>query len=988
MMIPRYILFLFSAIIITSLCFSPSSACVAEELDYKDELLPVPPREPIEALKSFHVADGFRIELAASEPNVVDPVAMAFDADGRLFVIEMRGYSEDDGAVLGRVRLLEDKDDDGTYEKSTIFAEGFSWPTAICCTRNGVLVGAAPDIFWLKDNDDDGKADERKVLFTGFNKSNVQGLLNTLKWGLDNRIHGVTSSSGGSVQKVVDGQTIGEALPLRGRDFSVDPLSMEMIAISGGGQHGMSMNNWGEKFTCSNSDHLQQIIFEDRYLARNPYLSVFSVRRSIAQDGPQAEVYRTSPVEAWRVIRTKLRAAKIVPGIVEGGGRPAGYFTGATGVTIFRGNAWPERFEGIAIIGDVGSNLIHRKRLVESGVAYQGVRIDEGEEFVSSSDIWFRPVQYANAPDGSLYVADMYREVIEHPKSLPPMIKKHLDLTSGRDRGRIYRITASDYQRQPTPRMSQMPTKELVELLNHPNAWHRETAARLIYERQESAIAPLIEILCTDGSLAEGRVIALSALAGLQQVSTKTLLSALQDRHPRVRQHAIRIAEPFLTKSTELQQQLVTLSKDNSVHVRFQLAHSAGYLPKNEKVHVLTQLSLSDGNNPDFGVAIQSSLATDAGEVLAALVTQKEAPEQLLSSLARQISKQHMPEDIKIIASLLSELNSNHPEQCEQLLTYLDLTPDSPLSRKLSQATHGESEALITKMVEQAKITSINPKASVAKRVRSIDTLQFGEFDSVHFAELIKPTQPPALQESALRVMSRYDDPEVAELVISHWPSMGPSLRGKTVQLLTSRAIWVGILLDAIQDQTMLTSDINISKLVELKPLLPEKRRKQIDTLLNRKMASDRNDVINSYRSVLTMVGDQDRGRKVFTQHCMTCHQLNGEGHPIGPNLAAMKNRGTEAILVNILNPNSEVNPQYMNYICLTNEGRTITGVIANETATSITLVQADNKSETILRIDIDQLRSTGVSLMPEGLEKVIGPQQMADLLSYINQSN
>ena len=935
-MIPRYITLAYRVLLAPWIFVLLTGACVSDEFNYKDELQPVPPKETSEALKSFQIADGFRIELAAAEPLVVDPVAIAFDADGRLFVIEMRGYSEDDGEVLGRVRLLEDLDDNGTYEKSTIFAEGFSWPTAIYCTQGGILVGAAPNIFLLKDTDSDGKADQRRVVFTGFNKSNVQGLLNTFKWGLDNRIHGVTSSSGGNVHKVVDGQPVGKSIALRGRDFSIDPLTMQINAISGGGQHGMSMNSWGEKFTCSNSDHLQQIVFEDRYLARNPYLSVSAVRRSIAEDGPQAEVFRTSPVEAWRVIRTKLRAAKIVPGIVEGGGRPAGYFTGATGVTLFRGDSWPESSYQVAIIGDVGSNLIHRKRLIENGVAYRGKRIDEEKEFVSSSDIWFRPVQYANAPDGSLYVADMYREVIEHPKSLPPMIKKHLDLTSGRDRGRIYRILPTDYQRQAVPRMSGMKTEKLVTFLNHPNAWHRETAARLIYERQDSTILPQLRDIASTASLPEGRVISLSALAGLGQLSPQILLSAIKDLHPRVRQHAVRLAEPFLQESPQLRKQLIDLTEDPSKHVRFQLALSSGFLPDDSKVEVLSKLAISDGTDPDIRVALQSSLTKNAGEILARLAMDSQASEELIGSLARQVGKQQRAEDITSIAKLLSDISNDFPDRSELILTQLDIAQGSPLAQQLADATNGKSDVVIQNMIAQARLTLLNHEASLDSRIQAIAVLRFGEFDSETFHSLLQPSQASAVQKAALNVMQTFEDRQVASLIIARWQSMAPDTRSIAGEVLSSRAAWIGLLLDAIDDERIRTSELNLTRLAELKPILSDKRAQQIDSILLRPGSSDRAKLIKEYSAALTIDGDATKGRQVFNKHCTVCHQLNGEGHAIGPNLVAMKNRGSEAILVNILNPNAEVNPQYMNYVCLTIDGRTVSGIITNETSTSI----------------------------------------------------
>ena len=199
-----------------------------------------------------------------------------------------------------------------------------------------------------------------------------------------------------------------------------------------------------------------------------PFLAVPRSRISIAADGPQAEVYRKSPVEPWRLVRTRLRVAGLVKGPVEGGGRAAGYFTGSTGVTIYRGNAWPKESQGQAIIGDVGSNIIHRKVIEWKGLVPIARRVDENREFVASTDIWFRPVQFANAPDGALHILDMYREVIEHPKSLPPEIKQHLDLTSGRDRGRLYRILPDGFQQPKLPKLSTLPIGEVGRRLGSP----------------------------------------------------------------------------------------------------------------------------------------------------------------------------------------------------------------------------------------------------------------------------------------------------------------------------------------------------------------------------------------------------------------------------------------------------------------------------------------------------------------------------------------
>src|SRR3954471_1742156 len=317
----------------------------------------VPPLTPQQSHDATQVLPGFRMDLVASEPNIASPVAIAFDESNKLYVVEMIDYSEKDKEHLGRIRLLTDEDGDGVYETSKVFVDKLSWPTAVICYDEGIFVGDAPDIFYFKDTDGDGKADVRKVVYTGLGRKNVQGLLNTFLWGLDHKIYGQTSSSGG---KITRPDKPGEPLDLSGRDFRFDPKTLEIEAITGGGQHGMSFNRWGDRFVCHNSDHLQAIVFDEKYVARNPYQSVISARRSIASDGPQAEVYRISPIEAWRIARTQMRVSGVAPGPIEGGGRAGGYFTGATGVTIYEGGEWPNDDEMIALTADVGSNLIHR----------------------------------------------------------------------------------------------------------------------------------------------------------------------------------------------------------------------------------------------------------------------------------------------------------------------------------------------------------------------------------------------------------------------------------------------------------------------------------------------------------------------------------------------------------------------------------------------------------------------------------------------------
>src|SRR5688500_13633615 len=475
-------------IVSTAACLFAGSAPATEPTVKPEDLPRVPPTEPQDALKRFSVRPGFEVQLVAAEPDVIDPIALCFDENGRMFVVEMRDYSERRAEKLGRVRMLEDMDGDGRFEKSTVFLNDLPWPTAVMCVNGGVLIGATPDIVFAKDTNGDGIADETRTLFTGFGatseKLNVQGLFNNFQWGLDNRIHGCSGSNGGLVRQVEHPDR--EPLDVRGKGFVIDPRDWSMTTEFGGGQYGLSFDPTGKLYTCSNSVHIETFMYAARYAARNPYATLPEPRVCIAADGPAAEVFRTSPEEPWRVIRTRWRVAGIVPGMIEGGGRSAGYFTGATGITIYKGDAFGEDYVGDAFIGDAGGNLVHHKRIevVPGSVERVAERPadEQKREFLASSDNWFRPVDFANAPDGTLYICDMYRETIEHPWSIPPQIKQFLDLNSGNDRGRIWRLAPTGFRSaRRVAGFADLSVARLVQTLAHSNGWHRETASRLLF---------------------------------------------------------------------------------------------------------------------------------------------------------------------------------------------------------------------------------------------------------------------------------------------------------------------------------------------------------------------------------------------------------------------------------------------------------------------------------------------------------------------------
>jgi len=962
------------------------------------ELPRIPPVSADQALSTFEVKPGFHLELVAAEPLIESPIALSFDEDGRMYVVEMRDYSELRDQHLGRIRMLVDTDGDGRYDQSTVFAEGLPWPTSVFCYGGGVFVGATPDLFYLRDTNGDGVADTKELVFSGFasdyapyqtNKLNVQALFNSLAWGLDNRIHGATSFNGGHVKSAKDPSK--SAIDLRGRDFVFDPRTFSLSGENGGGQYGLCFDDTGRKFVCSNSDHLQMMMYDEGYAGRNPRFNLPPSRVSIAVDGPSAEVYRISPDEPWRVLRTKWRVGGLVPGPIEGGGRASGYFTAATGITIYRGNAWPQEYQGDVFVADCGSNLVHRKKLLPDGVALKGQRPagEERTEFVRSRDNWFRPVQMANAPDGTLYIIDMYREVIEHPWSLPDSIKKHLDLNSGHDRGRIYRLAPDGFKSPPPLHLSKASTRELVETLAHPNGWHRDTASRLLYERQDRSAIPLLEAMLRAPGPALGRVHALGALEGLHALDTKHLLWSLADEDGRVRQRAIKLAESFLTqpaKRDDTAKRLALLATDPDLQVRYQLALTLSTVTSPDKVPALAEIVRRDFGDPWIGAAVLNALTEDAG-VLFTRVADDSAV--LASTTGREFIRQ-------LVTLVCAQ---NHSADVDGVLAFLAREKDPsraiPLANALISGLAGAGKPLaeadpmgrLKPILAAAADVAQEHAASESTRADALQlvstTRPFTEAEPI-FLSLLDTNEPPAVQSGAVNALGHYVDARVAIDLLERWPRFTPRSRDATLNVLLKRPDRIRLLFDAIDKGTVMKTDLASSQRQLLAKHSDPAIRERAKLVLGDSAVGQRDEVVQKFLPALSLSGDSARGRDIFSQRCISCHRLAGLGFALGPDLTTVKSAGREKILTNILDPNREVAPNYLSYLVETTDGETSVGLIAGETAGTLTLRQPYGKETVIARSSVVKIESQGLSAMPEGLEAGLAPQDLADLIEFI----
>jgi len=989
--------------------------------------LPRIPHTPVaDVVDTFQLARDFKLEIVAAEPLVSDPIDACFDEQGRMFVAEMHGYpfSQEPNRLnpagggkkdAGIIRMLEDTNGDGSMDKSTVFADLISWPTSVCCFNGGVFVMAPGNLYYFKDTIGDGKADVREVVLSGFGRGNVQAIANGLKWRLDNKIYLATATNPKELM-----HRDKPLFTLSGFDLRFDPKTEKFEKVTGGVQYGHSMDNWGTRFVCSNSNHIQQVLFPQEYITRNPFYTPSGLIRSIATDGASARVFRISPPEPWRIIRQKWRAEdkgyKLI--INDQGGweflpldpskkagvvpteYPEGSFTSATGVTIYRGDAYPSEFHGNAFIGDVGSNLVHRKTMNTDKAIYTASRADEGVEFMRTTDNWSRPVNFVNAPDGSLYVLDMYRETVEHPHSIPVEIKKYLHLTSGSDRGRIFRLVSPNMKRRKPVDLGSFSKHQLVAQLASENAWNRETAQRLLWERQDTSVVPMLEQMLYSSRNPLGRLHALYTLDGLNALTPKHIRKSLTDKHPRVRSHAVKLSEQFIRQSDELLEPLLELCEDESEHVRFQLAFSLGEASSlgvssdQQAIEGLARLASDARNDSTIMMALYTSVGKFAEKLAALLLADEDFVKQsraagVLSQLGLILgSNSDSAPAIRLLSSAISADRSLSIQQT--VLTGLGqglkrrgssvakLLTDSKLPANVRQQ--------VASLFERAAAIAVDESLPTAERRVAVRLLAFADLETAiaTLPELLQPQIAQPLQRAAVSSLADQASDEVAVTLLEAWRTFSPQVRRDVVDVLVSKPARINALLAAIESKTVRPSDIERDKKQVLMSHTNKKIRTHSTELFGGEVNSDRAKVVAEYQDVLELEGDAERGLAVFKKTCSVCHQVGDIGHNIAPNLASVKNKSHADLLLAILDPNREAQPNFNVYTVVTDQGQTFTGIIAAETANSVTIRRAESKEDVILRSNIEDLISTGVSLMPEGLEKDLSKQNFADVIEFI----
>jgi putative membrane-bound dehydrogenase-like protein len=932
---------------------------------------PKSPLSPREALKTFRVPEGFKVDLVAAEPDLMDPVAMAFDENGRIYVAEMADYPL--GPPSGRIKLLESTRGDGVYDKCTTFATNVPYPNGVMPWKGGVLVTAAPDILYLKDTQGTGKADVREIVWTGFSEGNQQHRVNGLQFGLDNWIYGANGDSGGNVRPghAADAKRVS----IRGSDFRFRPDMTGIEPVAGASQYANTFDDWGNRFINNNSNHIYHPVLPLRYLGRNPLLSVPAVTDVISDHGPASQVYPVSKMaERFNDYDT------------------AGHFTSACSVMIYRADGLGAEFRGNAFCCEPVHNLVHRDIVTAKGATFSASRAYEKREFLASTDNWCRPVNLSTGPDGMLYVVDMYRAVIEHPQWIPLEVQRRLDLRAGWDKGRIYRVSPTDFKPQPVPQLGKATVADLVAHLENPNAWWRTTAQRLIIERQDKGAVDPLRALLRKTASPLGKIHALWTLEGLGALETDEVAQALKDRDPGVREQALRLAEP---RVGDLKDIVLGMGGEDHPKVRFQLAFTLGEVKDERTVDLLARIIVRDSGDRWIQTAALSSLKGGARKLLAAIRSQ--SPDFLEKSL---------PGSMELVRQLADLTGATRQE--EEVAGWLRLLVDGAGERParwrlVALSSLGPSlrrwgvglESLLEKAgvarevagwMSRLRETATDGSRDVAERVNAIELLAMvpdsGSREGL--TTLLRPQEPQDVQVAAVRALSGAP----ATVLLANWAAYTGPVRKAVLGALFARPDQIPSLLERLEKGEIRPVELEIHHRDLLLKHPKADIRDRATRLLERKASTELDEVIAQLApKIFALTGDRVRGEKVYMTNCSTCHRLHGQGYKVGADLASVAGRDRMSLLTDIIDPSRAIDPQFQVYVVKTPKGELISGIIAAETPASITLRRANAEETTVLRRDIAEIKAWPASLMPEGIEKNVSPQEFADLFVFLGAS-
>lgn len=965
------------------------------------------PLAPGDSMKHMHLPEGFRVELFAAEPDIVKPIAMTFDARGRLWIIESTDYPNNvlpNGQGHDRIKICEDTDGDGRADKFTIFADRLNIPTSLHPFGDGVLVAAAPDILFLRDTDGDDRADAREVLYTGFGRSDTHAVHSNFRYGLDNWIWATIGYSGAEV-KVGDKVHRFAAGVFR---FRPDGTELEVLTPTQSNTWGLGFNEAGDPFLSkANDDHSLHLAIPNRY---------FEMVRGWHGVGNVgiADHKRFHPVS------DDIRQVDW-----HGG------YTAASGQTVYAASSFPEAYrDRAAFVCEPTGHLIHVDFLVPHGTSFVA---RDGFNLLASTDPWTAPIETQVGPDGALWFIDWYNYIVRHNPT-PPGYTTGIGnayVTPDRDQshGRIYRIVHASAPEGKPPRLSQASIEDLVAALGNDNQWWRMTAQRLLVERRgEIDFVPLARMATGDDSRAAMHALAALAGRGAFQTEPSPWLDTLHQALEHSSSPARRAALQFLPRTAESAKRILSANVLSSHDRPLQLAAllALAEMPGSmASAHAVAKM-LSDPDIaedrwlPIAAVAalapstvefLTLTLSSEPGSVPAGISPTTQTILRILSEhYARGKSREDLPRithglaigppaaTVAVIEGLLAGWPERQPiadpnSLAMDLVACLERTPPEKQLSVLLLARRwgvvGGVEEAVAKMMAAMKERLADVDSSEEERLEAARRLAEISEDGETLAGILASVTPKTSPEYAMRlfnVLERNTSPRMGTALVARWRHLTPGPRRAALDLLLRRPAWTKALLDAMESGIIDRSDLAMDQAQQLlrypESSIAERARLML-ALSNTLPSEDRRKVLADLLPVAKEHGEENLGREVFEKNCAKCHRFNGVGQSIGPELTGIAARTREDILADILDPNRSVEGNFRQYTVATTDGLLRTGLLLSESRTAIELLDSQAEKHVLLRDDIEEMTSSKLSVMPEGFEK-LSRQELASLLDFL----
>jgi putative membrane-bound dehydrogenase-like protein len=943
----------------------------------------------------FEIEPGFTLSLIAKEPLIESPTDLEFNEHGDAMVVTMPGYASSDKP--SSIIILQDNNKDGVYDDKIVFTDKLRLATSILPYKNGVIVTDAPYLLFVRDTDNDNKADVIDTLMGGLLTSTLSHRFNGLTYGLDNWIYVANGGNGGKPYWWGDSSTV---MDLRGQDFrfNFDKKIMQRIGHTSGG-FGLGINTWGHLFETHNLNHLSHLVFPSRYMD-----SVKLPMNHSLLNISDHEVNGLSRIYPIGEQQTRVNHPE-----------QSGFFSGSCGVTYYEGGEFGPEYEQTVWVADVVLNLIHVDKIKPKGATFVASRLFDKKEFIASTDRSFRPVNMTVGPDGSMYVVDMYRKVIEEPEWIPDEIEKNLDLNAGKGQGRLYKISKDGSNSVAFNTDNFKTVSGQISSLENKNIWVRKTAHRLLMSETltEENIKALTQLLTA--TLPFTRVHALWLLAVKEKLTADRLLVALMDQSAGVRENALQIAEPFLNTDTSVLNKCLSLLQDEDQHIRMQAALTISTISK-------AQFDLHKNEIQD-GLIRSIAAPTDEWNLAAITLATKQEPAEMFKRLVDN----YVPSNEKLLPNL-ALVCGNSAANAHVVLQVLDHPKLQPVIKNqiIDQLKEGlnsniSNEILLPDIIKLEKTESvemIKTLAAMRSQLHLPQSKQFLDFtkgavhkaldhslpDSIRYEQLtvlelvpydmksevlfecLKNAEPIKIQSEALRQLSAYDNTDIGKQLVKKWTSLGPQIRRLAGDILLYKKVHNDALLTGLENHTINIGEMNFD-LERRRALLRSKDdniRKRAEALFSDAQVLNRKDAIDKMRPALTLTGTALNGAKIFETVCSHCHVYGAIGQKVGPVLTEINRKSKEELLHDILDPNASVNTEYISHKVETKEGAIHMGVVDSETDNYIVIKKMGGSKVTINKSDIKSLTSMGTSLMPEGFESSMSAQEMADLLTFL----